>query len=115
MLKFFPTLLFATLLPIFVANRSYAEGWTQLTEVVSVGQYGADILMIKTVESVSVCTDATQLYWSGAQAGHPDKFFSALLAAQVSGKKVKIYLHDPVVCGPQNAQKIQQPNYFYVE
>ncbi|KAF7781415.1 hypothetical protein PRUB_b0622 [Pseudoalteromonas rubra] len=34
--------------------------------------------------------------------------------AFASGKRMKVYLHDPVVCGPENAQKINAANFFYV-
>lgn len=92
-----------------------AAGWTPLTKIESFGTYGVDTFMVKTAQVVSQCGDTKQLYWIKSSTSQHDEFYAALLTAYASGSDVKIYLHDPVNCGPQNAQKINSPNYIYVE
>lgn len=99
---------------LFFNTCVLAAGWTVPTKITSVGQYGANSTFFTTEADVSQCGNKKKLFFLTSDATDPDKFYSALLMAYASGKRMKVYLHDPVVCGSENAQKINIANYFYV-
>ncbi|MCG7561323.1 hypothetical protein [Pseudoalteromonas sp. McH1-42] len=99
---------------LFFNAFAFAEGWTVATRITSVGQYGANSTFFTTEADVSQCGNKKKLFFLTSDATEPDKFYSTLLMAYASGKRMKVYLHDPVVCGSENAQKINIANYFYV-
>lgn len=106
------------LLAIFLLALSfntYSEGWTTTSKITSVGQYGQKAIYFTMEHDISACDDKKKLYFLTDDASNPENLYSTLLAAFVSGKRMKVYLHDPVTCGGEHAQRINTPNYFYIQ
>jgi|GEM_PF-6422461 len=99
---------------IIMTGTVFGEGWTVPSKVTSVGQYGPNTTFFTTEAAVSECGDKYKLYFNNQDATDPEKLNSVLLTAFAAGKKITVYLHNPINCGGQNAQKINTPNYFYI-
>lgn len=103
------------ILAITPINVSAAVGWTTASKITSLGQYGVNQMTILFEEDVSVCSNKKRLIYDVLDASQPESFYSTLLSAYLSGKKVRIYLHDPVSCGSLNGQKIINPDYIFIQ
>jgi hypothetical protein len=101
-----------------VFSQMSIAGWTSTTEVTSVGQYGHGAIYFTTTDEVSSCGNKNKLFFYTKDATEPEKLYSALLTAFVSGKRIRVFLHDNssggVNCGGESAQQIINPNYFYI-
>lgn len=98
----------------FISITSHAKGFTEWTTIESVGQYGSGGIFFTTTSETSKCGNKNMLFYNIADATQENKFYSTLLAALASGKKMRIYLHEPIVCGYLDAQKINIPNFYFI-
>ncbi|WP_155734507.1 hypothetical protein, partial [Pseudoalteromonas luteoviolacea] len=84
-----------------MSGAALGAGWTVPTKITSVGQYGVNTTFFTTEAEVSQCGDKKRLFFYTQDATDLEKFNSVLLTAFAAGKKIKVYLHDPIECGGQ--------------
>ena len=105
---------FFSILLLLIAKDGFAAGYFTHSKVIGLEIYG-DRVRINFADNVSTadCGSPTRLDYYPVNSIVPDKLYTTLLTALVSGRKVSLYVHDPVVC-VGTAQRIMQPSFISI-